>query len=417
MPSEAAHKLTRQIIMGMVTGIVVGSIINVAPSNTIIDTYIVNGVLDVGGKIFISIIKMLVVPIVFISLVCGTCQLRDSAKLGRLAGKTLLLYLCTTAIAITLALLISHLFGVGAGSEMARSNTFAAPPPPSLKQTLIDIIPTNPFAAMVQGKMLQVIVFSLLFGTAIAWSGKSGERIGKFFSDLDVIVMNLITMLMKVTPLGVFCLISAIFAKMGFSLIQHLIGYFMTVVSVLLIHVLFTNSLLLKLLVNLNPITFFRKVYSAMIFAFSTSSSNASIPVVLNTAEEKLGVDNSVASFTIPLGATINMDGTSIMQGVATVFIANVYHIPIGITGFLTVILTATLASVGTAGVPGVGLITLAMVLKQVGLPVEGIALIIGVDRLLDMLRTAVNITGDCAVSCIVAKSENSLSHEIYDDV
>ena len=407
--------LTRNILIAMLLGISLGIILNKIPRISHIDVYLVDGLLDIGGKIFIAALKMLVVPIVFVSLVCGTCKLNDTQRFGRLALKTLVLYLLTTALAISLALIVASIFKIGAGSQVTHIHSYMTPTPPPLKQTIIDIFPSNVILAMSQANMLQVIVFAILLGLAIAWSGEPGVRIAKFFIDLDVVVMRLISMIIKVTPIGVFCLISFLFAKTGFALIGKLAAYFATVLLVLMIQLFLSYGLLLKFVARLNPVIFYKKMLSAMMFAFSTSSSNASIPFVLDTVENKLGVRNIIASFIIPLGATINMDGTAIMQGVATVFIANVYNIDIGLTGYLTVVLTATMASIGTAGVPGVGIITLAMVLQQVGLPVEGIALIIGVDRLLDMTRTAVNICGDAMVSCIVAKSEKALQLNVYE--
>lgn len=409
-----SFSLAKKILLAMLLGVIVGMMLNLSPTHELVQIYVINGILEVIGKIFIAILTMLVVPIVFVSLVCGTCHLGDIRKFGGLALKTLGLYIITTAIAITLGLIFATLFDIGGGSHLAAPIHFSTANIPSLKETLINMIPTNPFRAFVEGNMLQVIIFAILFGAAIALSGSAGKRIADIFMDLNKVVMKLITMMMNMAPYGVFCLIAGLFAKMGFGLILQLLGYFLTVLFVLFLHVILTNSILLRFFAGLNPLTFFKKMYSAMIFAFSTSSSNASIPVTLDAVENKLGVKNSVAAFVVPLGATINMDGTAIMQGVATVFIAQAYNIDIGIVGYLTVILTATLASIGTAGVPGVGLITLTMVLKQVGLPVEGIAMIIGVDRLLDMVRTAVNITGDAAVSTVVAKSENEIDVKTF---
>jgi Na+/H+-dicarboxylate symporter len=367
-----------------------------------------------GGKIFIAILKLLVVPIVFVSLVCGTCQLGDTKKFGRLAAKTVALYLFTTAFAITLAIIFASLFNIGGGADLATTSKFTAQQMPSLKQTILNIFPSNPVAAMAEGNMLQVIVFSILLGMAISWSGEKAQRIVKLFNEMNTVMMRMITMIIEFTPYGVFCLITLLFFKVGLDLIQQLLGYFLTVFFVLMVQLTITYPLLLKLLTRLSPFTFLRKLFPAMLFAFSTSSSNASIPVVLDRVENHLGVKNQIASFIIPLGATINMDGTAIMQGVATVFIAHSYNIDIGFAGYLMVVLTATLASIGTAGVPSVGLITLTLVLQQVGLPVEGIALIIGVDRLLDMTRTAVNITGDSMVACVVGNSEQQLDTDIY---
>jgi Na+/H+-dicarboxylate symporter len=267
---------------------------------------------------------------------------------------------------------------------------------------------------MANGNMLQIIIFAMLFGYAISISGKAGRVFVRIFNDANTVLMKLIFIVLWFAPYGVFCLLAKLFSTEGFSVIYSLAGYFFTVLAALAIQWFVVYGCFIRLFANLNPFIFFKKMYTAMIFSFSTSSSSASIPVTLDTVENKLGVPNSVASFVIPLGATINMDGTAIMQGVATVFIAHAYNIDIGLIGYLTVILTATLASIGTAGVPGVGLITLTMVLKQVGLPVEGIALIIGIDRLLDMVRTAVNVSGDCMVSLLVSKSQKELNTNIY---
>ena len=293
---------------------------------------------------------------------------------------------------------------------------FDAKQAPTLTQVIINMFPTNPINAMAEGNMLQVIVFALLFGIAMALSGEAGKRVASVFDDLNTVILKLVTLLMNLAPYGVFCLMAKLFTTIEMGLIVGLAKYFFTVLIALFIHALVNYTLLLKFLTGLNPLTFLVKMKDACLFAFSTSSSSATMPVTLETATKKLGAHNSVASFTVPLGATINMDGTAIMQGVATVFIAQVFSVDLTISDYLMVILTATLASVGTAGVPGVGLIMLAMVLNQVGLPVEGIAIIMGVDRLLDMTRTAVNVTGDCMVTCVVAKSENEFDHHVFNE-
>lgn len=408
--------LTRQIMIAMLLGSLFGIAINWLPTIPLVETYITEGVLDVGGKIFITVLKMLVVPIVFVSLVCGACSLDDSRHFGRLAIKTIVLYIITTAVAITIALFFADLFAVGKGNPLPLPATATFDPAniPSLKDTLLNIFPSNPIAALAAGNMLQIIVFALALGIAITWSGNAGKRIIVFFRDMDIVIMNLMHLVMRIAPYGVFCLIAHMFAQLGVGLIAKLAGYFSAVFFVLMVQLLVTYSLLLFATTGLSPIIFLRKMFPAMIFAFSTSSSNASIPVVLNTVETKLGVKERIAAFVIPLGATINMDGTAIMQGVATVFIANTYGIDLTFAAYLKVILVATLASIGTAGVPSVGLITLTMVLLQVGLPIEGIALIIGVDRLLDMTRTAVNVSGDSVVSVVVGKSEKAVDEEIY---
>lgn len=409
-------RLTRNIVIGMVSGLMFGSFLHwIGAEEGFVSTYLVNGVFDFGGKIFIASLKLLVVPLVFFSLACGASNLSDGSSMGRIGMKTLALYLLTTAIAITLALSIATTINPGLGIDLVTTAQYVAKEPPPLKQVLIDIFPTNPLRAMADGNMLQVIVFAILIGVAISRCGEPGARVRASLNDWNEVVMRLVMMLMVVAPAGVFCLMVTLFANMGLGAIADLIKYFMTVVLVLLVHFSLTYGVLVRFLAGLNPFTFYKRFAPVMAYAFSTSSSNATLPVTLETVEHRLGVKNEVASFTVPLGATINMDGTAIMQGVATVFIAQAYNIDISLTGYLMVILTATLASIGTAGVPGVGLITLALVLQQVGLPVEGIALIIGVDRLLDMMRTAVNVTGDATVSTIVGRSEDKFDQNVFE--
>lgn len=421
--------LTARIVIGMVAGIAVGflfklllagqeeRILHLLGMDIPLKALFIDGFFHIGGEIFIASLKMLVVPLVFVSLVCGTCSLSDTSALGRLGGKTIALYLITTAIAISLAIFAALLIGPGEGIQMQSDASFNPSEAPALSQVFINIFPSNPIESMAKGNMLQIIVFAVLFGVAMAMSGKAGERLAAVFTDLSEVIMKLVTLLMNLAPYGVFFLMAKLFTTLGFETIASLAKYFAVVMCVLIIHGLVSYAVILKLLTGLNPIIFFRKMQDAALFGFSTSSSNATMPVTMETVTKKLGVKNSVASFTVPLGATINMDGTAIMQGVATVFIAQVFAVDLSVSDYLMVILTATLASIGTAGVPGVGLIMLAMVLQQVGLPVEGIALIIGVDRLLDMTRTSVNVTGDAMVSCIVGKSEGAFDKAVFDDI
>ncbi|CAK1837444.1 MULTISPECIES: dicarboxylate/amino acid:cation symporter [Vibrio] len=417
MNTKKPMSLTGRVILGMVVGIFTGfAIQSLFAESGFVNNYIVNGLFEVGGQIFVASLKMLVVPLVFVSLVCGTSSLKDLSTLGRMGGKTLALYIGTTAVAITLALTIGNLFQPGAGADLTAASSFKSADAPSLGQVIIDMFPTNPIQAMAEGKTLQVIVFAVLFGIAISAAGKPGERIAAVFSDLNEVIMKLVALLMNLAPYGVFFLMAKLFSGLGLGAIWNLAEYFLVLAGTLLLHGLVTYSAMLKGFTGLSPITFLRKMEDAIMFAFSTASSNATIPVTMETAKNRMGVDNKVASFTVPLGATVNMDGTAIMQGVATAFIAQAYNIDLSMGDYLMVILTATLASVGTAGVPGVGLVMLAMVLNQVGLPLEGIALIMGVDRLLDMIRTAVNITGDSAVSIIVAKSEGALDESRFND-
>lgn len=409
--------LTRNIVIAMVAGLVIGSIIHeVAPSpEGWFMAGVIDGFFDVVGQIFIRSLKLLVVPLVFFSLVCGASNLSDGGSMGRIGLKTMGLYLMTTAIAISLALLVAIIVDPGRGIDLAASSEFMPRESPSLKQVVIDIFPSNPVNAMAEGYMLQVIVFAILVGVAINRCGEAGARVRQSMLDWNDVMMNLILMIMLIAPLGVFALMITLFSKMGVGVVFDLAKYFFTVAFVLLLHFTGTFGLLIRFVARLSPLQFYRKMAPVMTYAFSTSSSSATMPVTLDTVRTRIGVRNEVASFTVPLGATINMDGTAIMQGVATVFIAGAFNIEIGVVGYLTVIATATLASIGAAGVPGVGLITLALVLEQVGLPVEGIALIIGVDRLLDMMRTAVNVTGDATVSAIVARSEGKFDDEIFE--
>ena len=369
--------------------------------------FFTEGILDVVGQIFIASLRLVIVPLVFFSLVCGVVSISSSSRLGTISLKTLSLYLLTTAIAISVALTFALIFKPGVGIDLALPTAFEAAEAPSLKQVLIDIFPTNPIAAMAEGNMLQIIVFSILFGIALKSLGEAGSSLKNSFEVINNVILSLVRMLIELAPYGIFALLFSLFAVQGFGMIGDLAKYFFLLVFVLLFHGFVTYGSLLTLIGRLNPVKFFLKFRSLAVFAFSTSSSSATMPVTLETVKNKLGGNPSVGSFTVPLGATINMDGTAIMQGVATVFISQAYNIDLSLVDYLMVILTATLASIGTAGVPGVGLIMLAMVLQQVGLPVEGIALIIGVDRLLDMTRTAVNVCGDAMVSCLVAKSEN----------
>ena len=411
--------ITTKILIGMASGLILGSLLNVfAADNSAIQTYVVGGVLHVVGTMFINALKMLVVPLVTFSLICGVCGIGDIGALGRVGFRAFGLYLITTALAITLGLVVAILLAPGKGGEFAMQTAtdFVAKPAPPLTDIIINLVPSNPIAAFAGGEMLQIIFFVIVFSIAILMAGDLGQKVAKGAEALNAVMMNVVTLVMNLAPIGVFCLIAKTFAAQGISMIIPMAGYFSIVIGCLLLHAFGTMNLLLILLAKLNPLTFMRKMRSAQVFAFSTASSNATIPVTLQTVEQRLGVSNSTASFTVPFGATINMDGTAIMQGVATVFIANVYGIELGLPQYLTIIGMSVLASIGTAGVPGVGLIMLAMVFDQVGLPVAGIALILGVDRLLDMVRTAVNITGDAAVTCIVANSEGTIDREIFND-
>lgn len=409
--------LTSKILIGMGAGVIIGLLLrNIFPGSEWVQDYITEGFLHVVGTIFIASLKMLVVPLVFISLVCGTCSLSDPSKLGRLGGKTIAFYLFTTAIALTLAIAAAILIHPGNASLASSQMEYVVKEAPSLAEVIINIVPTNPMQALSEGNMLQIIIFAVIFGFAISHIGERGVRVAALFNDLNDVIMRVVTLIMQLAPYGVFALMAKLSLTLGLETFGSVLKYFFLVVLVLLLQALIVYPSLLKLFSGLSPLMFLRKMRDVQLFAFSTASSNATLPVTIETSEHRMGVDNKIASFTLPLGATLNMDGTAIMQGVATVFIAQVFGIELSLLDYATVVVTATLASIGTAGVPGVGLIMLAMVLNQVGLPVEGIALIIGVDRLLDMLRTAVNVTGDTVATLIIAKSEGEFNQAIFDD-
>jgi len=411
--------LTAKVILGMVLGIIVGLVINLGGLNaagSFINEFVVNGVFHVVGKMFVNALKMMVVPLVLFSLICGVCGIGDVKLLGRIGTKSFGLYVMTTAIAIATAIVIAAGLGIGEGMNATTTAEFTGKEAPALSQVLINIVPSNPINAMSQGEMLSIIFFAILVGISLLMVGKKAQSVIEFIEIMNEVMMKMVGLIMVLAPYAVFALIAKAISELGMDLLAQLIGYVAVLIGVLLFHLFFTLQVVLKVFSGLSPMMFMRKIRNAQVFAFSTSSSNATIPVTLRTVTERMGVSNSVASFTVPFGATINMDGTAIMQGVATVFIANLYNVELGMTGYLTVILMSVLASIGTAGVPGVGLIMLSMVFAQVGLPLEGIGLILGVDRLLDMIRTAVNVSGDAVVSAVVAKSENKLNLAVFNN-
>lgn len=411
--------LTGKIIVAMILGIVLGLFINYSGLNAeggFVNTYITNGFLAIIGKLFVNSLKMLVVPLVLISLICGVCGIGDIRLLGRIGTKTFMIYMMTTALAIATAIGLGIVFGIGKGMNVETAAEFEAASAPPLLDVFSNIIPSNPISAMANGDMLSIIFFAVLIGISILMVGKPAKGLVKSLELINEVILKMVTIIMNLAPYGVFALLTKAMAELGLDLIWSLLGYVAVLVGSLAFHFFITMMIVLKLFSGLSIKTFLAKMREVQIFAFSTSSSNATIPITLRTVTKRMGVNNSVASFTVPFGATINMDGTAIMQGTATIFIANIYGIDLGVTEYLTVILMSVLASIGTAGVPGVGLIMLSMVFAQVGLPIEGIGLILGVDRILDMLRTAVNVGGDAAVTAIVAKSENKMDVAIYND-
>lgn len=407
-------KLYTKISIGLVAGVVFGLILG--PKAVVIEPI---------GRAFIRLITMVVVPLVFASLVVGSASLGSLKRLGRIGGKTIVYYMLTTAIAITIGLIFANIFKPGTGLDenvktqllqnyQQTTQEQLAKAKPKVTDVLLQIIPTNPIRAMADGDMLGLIFFSLSLGIALTYLPSSrSEPLIKVFDGLNEAVIQLVHLIMKVAPYGVFALIAAVTGRFGYQILLTLIKYSIVVLIGLLVHLSGTYSLSVRLLGRINPLKFFKGMRSAQLVAFSTSSSNATLPVNMKCCQENLGVPKEITSFVLPLGATINMDGTALYQGVAAVFIAQVYGIPLNLMDQLMIVLTATMASIGAAGVPGAGIITLTLVLQTIGIPLEGIGLILGVDRILDMCRTVINITGDATCAVFIARTEKSDSSTI----
>jgi Na+/H+-dicarboxylate symporter len=402
--------LTSKILIGLFLGMLFGVILSKMPGSYIKDTVLLGGIINVIGNGFTKAIKMMVVPLVFVSLVCGVSAMEDIKKLGRIGFKTMGFYLMTTAVAICISLALGVLLKPGAGLDLgtvaSQSTTIAKNQ--SLSEIILNMIPSNPIEAFVKGEMLQIIFFAMLTGVSISLVGEKAKPLKKLFECANEVCMKMVSVIMMFAPFGVFALITNTFSTVGADAIGSLVKYILVVLLGLLLHVVVVYGGSLKVFTKVSFIGFVRKFSKVAAVTFSTASSNASVPVSLELMEE-MGVSKSIRSFTIPMGATINMDGTAIMQGVAALFIAQVYGVHLGINDMLTIVLTATLASVGTAGVPGVGMIMLSMVLQSVGLPLEGIGLIMGVERIIDMFRTTVNVMGDNTCTLVVASSEKEL--------
>lgn len=403
------------ILIGMLLGLAFGLVLDFYVKDPFIkDVLLMNNIFYLGGTGFIRLMKMLVVPLVFFSIVVGVASINDVRKIGKIGGTTILIYLITTAIAVTIALGIGMLIkpglGLNMGSIAAASNVTVNQ---TITDTVLNIIPENPFSSLATGDMLPVIIFGLLIGIILAKLREETKVVNDFFTQGNKIMMEMTSIVMKFAPIGVFCLMAKTFGSLGFDAIIPLTKYVACVLIGLAIQAFVVYPGLLVIFTRLNPVRFFKNFFSVMFFAFSSSTSNATIPLNIERLEE-MGVSRDVSSFTIPLGATINMDGTAIMQGVAVMFAAQAYGIDLGTSALLTVIFTAVMASVGTAGVPSVGLVTLTMVFNSVGLPVAAIGVIFGIDHILDMVRTAVNVTGDAICTMIVSFQNKSMDTEVF---
>ncbi|MDU5149779.1 dicarboxylate/amino acid:cation symporter [uncultured Anaerococcus sp.] len=409
--------LSQQIFISLIIGIVVGILIHYfMPEGHFRDDILIEGIFYTIGQVFIRLMQMLVVPLVFFSIADGCRNLGDTETLGKVGVRIVAFYICTTALAIFLSLMLARLINPGKGMNLSLgANEFEVDSGEefSISKTILNFVPTNPIGALANGEMIQIIIFAVIVGLLIASMEDRLMTLGNVVTEMNDLMMGMTMWVMKLAPIGVFFLITRTFASLGYDVIISMLSYMATVLGGLAVQLILVYMVLLAAFTRVNPINFLKKFAPVMTFAFSTASSNATVPVNIKTLEE-MGVDRKISSFTIPLGATINMDGTAIMQGVAVVFIANAYNIDLTAADFATVILTATIASVGTAGIPSVGLITLSMVLQSVGLPVEGIAMIMGIDRILDMARSAINVSGDASGTIIVANSVGAFDKEKF---
>lgn len=359
------------------------------------------------GTIFINLIKMVIVPIVFTSLVVGMTSLGDLKKLGRIGIKTIFIYLFTTAIAIVIGFIVAGIIHPGIGLEMTAGDAVKVKEAPSIMQVLVAMVPTNPVASMAKADILPIIIFALFVGVGILQvGGKKSQLLIDWFDAAAEVSYKIINMVMQFAPIGVFCLLLPVVAENGPKVLLPLLSVIACMALGSVIHAVAVYSSMARIWGNTSPLKFFRGMSEAILIAFTTCSSAATLPINMKNCQEKLGCSRDITSFVLPLGATINMDGTAIYMGVCSLFIANVYGIDLTMAQMGMIILTGTLASIGTAGVPGAGLIMLSMVLLSVGLPMEGLALVAGIDRILDMFRTTVNITGDAAVTCVINKTE-----------
>ncbi|WP_458699725.1 dicarboxylate/amino acid:cation symporter [Sulfurospirillum sp. 1307] len=395
--------LWQKIFIGLCLGLVAGL--------TLGDTAIM---LKPIGTLFINLIKMLIVPLVFVTLVTGITAMEDMKKMRRIGLKTFFLYLITTAIAITIGLVIGIVLEPGVGVSMQSATTIAAKEAPSLVDTFLNIITKNPMASLAKGNILQIIFFAIILGISINLAGEKGKPVASFFSSFSEVMFKMTDIVISFAPFGVFGLMAWVSASYGIDVLYSLGKVILGVYLGCIIHALFTMGFTLSVIAKLSPIKFFKGILAAQSVAFTTTSSSGTLPMTTQNVIKNLGVSKPIASFVLPLGATINMDGTALYQGVCAVFVAQAFGVDLSVGNYMTIILTSTLASIGTAGVPGAGLIMLSLVLTSVGLPMEGVAIIAGIDRILDMARTTINVTGDAMVSVLVAKSEGELDENIY---
>lgn len=400
--------LSQKILFGLISGLIVGLALHQVREVAFVKNILLDFGFNLVGNIFIRGIRMIVIPLVFFSLMLGVASIEDVSKLGRLGVKTLGFYLATTMISVGIALFIGNIMnsGIGVAADAVEKVTVTVNNSKSFIDVLLGMVPVNPIEAMAKGDMLAIITFAIISGVALSLLKEKGDNVRKLVIELNNLSLKLVEIVMLLAPYGVFCLIAKMFATLGYTAVLPIIKYVVAVIIALLILVVTVYPIILMTVAKYSPIKFIKKFFPVMVLAFSTSSSAACLPTSMKTVEEEFNVSNTIASFALPLGNTINMNGTSIMQGIATIFIAQVYGVELTMANYISIIITATLASIGTAGVPGVGVIMLGMVLTEVGLPIEGIALVMGIDRVVDMFRTVVNVTGDAVCTIALARSE-----------
>ncbi len=402
-------QLWKQIFLALTIGLVLGVILNQTGNADIAAS------IKPVGDLFIRGIKMLIVPLIFVSLVTGVASLQNLSTMGRISAKTFALYLATTAVAISIGLALATIFSPGVGVDLGTAEAVAAKEAPTVIETILGLVPTNPVAAFAEGNVLQIIVFAIFVGLAITLAGDLAKPVRAFFDSAAEVMYKLTSVVISFAPYGVFALMVWVAGTYGWDVLAPLASVIALVYIGCIIHAVVVYGGLIKFVARLNPVRYFQGSIEPVMVAFTSTSSSGTLPVTMMSAERNLGVSRSVSSFVLPLGATINMDGTALYQGVCAVFIAQAYGVDLTTGQYVTIVLTSTLASIGTAGVPGAGLIMLSLVLASVGLPLEGVAIIAGIDRILDMARTATNVAGDCAVSCVIARSEGELNQAAYD--
>ncbi len=413
MAARKSNTLLIKISVGFVLGIIFGfAIAPIVSDSPTLSDYVIP-FLDLAGKVFLRLLMMLIVPLVFASLVAGAASVGDTRKLGRIGIKTVALYIATTAIAIVIGLLCGNIFRPGAGMDIPAGLQASAREAKPLVDVVLDIFPANPLAAMVSSNMLQIIVFALFFGVACLFAGERGKKVSDFFANVAEVMYSMTSVVMAFAPFGVFALISITAAKFGIAILAPFAKVIAAVFIGCIIHAALVYSGMVITFCKHSPLWFFAGIREAAITAFVTRSSSGTLPVTVACVRENLGVSEGVSSFVLPLGATVNMDGTALYQGVCALFVAQAFNIPLTLQAQIGIVVIATLASIGTAGVPGAGLIMLTMVLTSVGLPVEGIGLVAGIDVILDAARTCLNVVGDAAVCAVVASSEGeNLAHK-----